>query len=268
MSRLLRTVLAGALGVVALASLAGCALLTGSARPDADAAVTQLVRDMSHRRADDIDGWARLAEEASDGHGASIVLIGITAQTADVSTDPLGTLSFRVEATRSNTGLWSAGTASFTACYAVDFTRYGPVDHERAGRAASPIRTIECPDTVVEATPAPDTSPVFVVPADAADVILAVVAEAPAAAASGDLVDAIESRLTAPSGPYERLAPIDVVRISDGSIGAAMGTESTCVLVRRVGEVTEQVHAPRVYLQPGELGCRGTTALGDLRPPH
>lgn len=179
MSRLLRIVLVGVLEVVALASLSGCALLTGSARPVADA-----------------------------------------------------------------------------------------VDHERWGRAASPIRTIECPDTAAEATPAPDTSPVFVVPADAADVILAVVADAPAAAASGDLVDAIESRLTAPCGSYERLAPIDVVRISDGSIGAAMGTESTCVLVRRVGEVTEQVHAPRVYLQPGELGCRGTTALGDLRPPH
>ncbi|MFC0705294.1 hypothetical protein [Cellulomonas uda] len=32
--------------------------------------------------------------------------------------------------------------------------------------------------------------------------------------------------------------------------------------------VVRDVHVPRVYLQPGELGCYADTAFADLRPPH
>ncbi|EXJ50649.1 MULTISPECIES: hypothetical protein [unclassified Microbacterium] len=104
-------------------------------------------------------------------------------------------------------------------------------------------------------------------PEGAADAILAVVADASATVSTSELESAILARLTAPTGPYEQLAPLEVVRTADGAIGASMGTERRCVLVRRV-DGTERVYAPRVYLQPGELGCRGTTARSDLRPPH
>ncbi|GAA4064327.1 hypothetical protein GCM10023065_14570 [Microbacterium laevaniformans] len=155
------------------------------------------------------------------GDRSAITLIGITPQTAQNPIDPLGTLSFRVEMTARRTGMWSAETVSSTSCYAVDFTRYGPVANDRPW---SDPRTVRA--------------------------------------------SAILARLTAPTGPYEQLAPLEVVRTADGAIGASMGTERRCVLVRRVDGVTERVYAPRVYLLPGELGCRGTTARSDLRPPH
>lgn len=261
-----------AVSVVSLALLSGCAIIEegtrGSARHLTRDAVTQLVRDISHRRADDIDQWAILAETADSRYGAVITLIDITPRTAHEPTDPLGTLSFRSEATVSNRGLWSGGTESSTACYAVDFTRYGPLDHARLGQASSPVRGIPCPDETTAVTPPPDTTTVLVTPEGAADVIITALSEAPEEVLVSDLRRTIESRLTPPTGPYERLAPVDVMRADDGSIGVAMGDTARCVLVRRAGAVAEQVHAPRVLLQRGELGCRGATALSDLRPPH
>lgn len=254
-------------GVISLVLLVGCAAHENAADAAARDAVAWLIREISPRQAPDIDGWARLAAEAT-GDQSAITLIGITPQTAQKPIDPLGTLSFRVEMTARNTGMWSAETVSSTSCYAVDFTRYGAVAHDQPGSDRSPARRIDCPDGATAVTAPPDTSPVFVVPEEAADAILAVVGDASATASTSELESAILARLTPPTGPYEQLAPVEVVRTADGAIGASMGTEKTCVLVRRVDGVTERVYAPRVYLQPGELGCRGTTALSDLRPPH
>lgn len=263
-SRMIGSAVAGAASVVLLA---GCAAPENPADAAARDAVAWLVGEISPRQASDIDGWARLATEAT-GDRSTITLIGITPQTAQEPIDPLGTLSFRVEMTARSTDMWSADTVSSTSCYAVDFTRYGAVAHERPWGAPSPVRTIDCPDGAAAVTAPPDTSPVFVVPEEAADAILAVVGDASATASTSELESAILARLTPPTGPYEHLAPLEVVRTADGALGASMGAESRCVLVRRVDGVTERVYAPRVYLQPGELGCRGTTALSDLRPPH
>ena len=203
-SRMIGRAAAGAIAVIVLT---GCAAHENAADAAARDAVADLIGEISHRQAPDIDGWARLAAQAT-GDRSAITLIGITPQTAQNPIDPLGTLSFRVEMTARRTGMWSAETVSSTSCYAVDFTRYGPVENDRPW---SDPRTV--------------------------------------------LAIAILARLTAPTGPYEQLAPLEVVRTADGAIGASNG-------------VTERVYAPRVYLQPGELGCRGTTARSDLRPPH
>lgn len=48
-----------------------------------------------------------------------------------------------------------------------------------------------------------------------------------------------------------------------------MGGSNDCVLVVRVDGVVEDVHVPKVYPQPGELGCDPWTALaGDPSPLH
>lgn len=263
-SRMIGSAAAGAISVILLT---GCVAHENAADAAARDAVAGLIGEISHRQASDIDGWARLAAQAA-GDRSEITLIGIAPQTAQKPIDPLGTLSFRVEMTARSTGMWSAETVSSTPCYAVDFTRYGPVAQDRPWSDPPSVRTIDCPDGARSVTPPPDTSPVFVVPEGAADAILAVVADASATDPTSELESSILARLSPPTGPYEHLAPLEVVRTADGAIGASMGTERRCVLVRRVDGVTERVYAPRVYLQPGELGCRGTTALSDLRPPH
>lgn len=254
------------------ASLGAAVLLSGcKAAPPGDEttrhAVAELARDIAHRRTDDIDQWARYAQRASRGHAAGLTLIGIEPRPGAARGEVVGTLTFLSEATRRG-GLFGAETDALSACYAVDFTAYGPVDARRTWGDTSLVRDVTCPDDASEVVPPPDTSPVFVVPAEAEEVVRDVVAAASADLTADDIAAAVTARLPVPTGPYERLAAVDVHRSADGSIGVAMGDSERCLLVRRIGDVTERVHAPRVLLQPGEFGCRGDTALRDLRPPH
>ena len=84
--------------------------------------------------------------------------------------------------------------------------------------------------------------------------------------------DRVVAGVTALLEPHANgVTPLAAVtaKIQDGSVAVATGDGDDRVLVARGRDgVVRDVHVPRVYLQPGELGCYADTAFADLRPPH
>jgi len=250
------------------AVLSGCAVAESTAHSSSRGSVAQLVRDIAHRRADDIDQWARYAENANYGYAAQITLVGIHPHEAAELTDTLGTLEFRAVSHIENMGLFAAQSQEYTGCYRVDFTRYGPEATSGGWGDRDLVDEFDCPDDVAAVAPPEDTSTVYVIPDGAEQVVSAALADAAAGATAAGIADGIRAQLAVPAGEREAAFPVDVVVTADGSIGVAMGDADDCLLVQRVDGVVATVSAPRVYLQPGELGCRAGTALADLTPPH
>lgn len=60
------------------------------------------------------------------------------------------------------------------------------------------------------------------------------------------------------------------VAVEGTLVGVAIGRDpKDCVLVALVRGEAVDVHVPSIYLEPGELGCQGKTALhGDVAAPH
>jgi len=266
MSRLATVCLSAGLVLV----LSGCGVVESSGASSTRGAVAQLVRDIDHRRADDIDAWARYAENANYGYGAKITLIGIRHGDGDELGDVLGTLEFASEATIHNVGLFAAGTIHHQACYAVDFSYYGVESIGRGDYGDRDLtREIDCPDPIVAVAAPPDTAPVYVVPEGTEELVVAVLAAAGPHPDAEDIRLRIAAGLRAPTGEREVAYEPQVEVTADGAIGFAMGHARDCLLVRRVGDDVARVYPPRVYLQEGEMGCYPGTALAeDLRPPH
>lgn len=183
--------------------------------------------------------------------------------------DVIGYLTFAVIApdSRNHEGFfaapddWDPGPY----CIRVPFSHWGIAGEFGTTEGFEPVR---CPDEIVAADPGPPSYPV--VPANAHEAVQEVLSSldpahpgdpAEIAAAVTALLDPVQDGAT-------RAEPS--VAVEDGLVGVAIGRDPTdCVLLALArGEVVD-VHVPSVYLQPGELGCQGTTALhGDIPAPH
>jgi hypothetical protein len=237
--------------------------------------VAELARAISDERPDDINGFAREAALRGEGGAGSnshdARLIGIEPFEPDTINDPLGRLTFAVEidlhpVTRDD-------PATLTNCFQVEFDYYGYTgDRGLAGADDPAIVGVDCPADPVTVVPPPDTSEHPVVPDNAEAVIMDVLSALPADVPpdADQVTESIRSRLDLPTGEFEVLADVGV-QVEGADVGVAMGDTDSCVLFLRSDGVVEQLHVPRVLLQPGEYGCRPSTALVDadqLRSPH
>ncbi|WP_353807270.1 hypothetical protein [Agromyces sp. SYSU T00194] len=255
---------------VALApALAGCAAASSAARDAASqaaarAAAADLARGLYRHGTDTIDDYARWAD--ADTAGGSIELIGTDAYAGAVHGEPFGALRFRVTLRPSGQG------APYVACFASEFDYWGVVTPGRSGwdddRAVA--RDVDCPPDATRIEPPEDTRTVYVVPDGTEELVVEVLAAAPASPSADEVVAEVRERMPRPTGEREAaFAPAAVVR--DGEIGFAMGDADDCLLVRRDARGVQVLRVPRVRLLPGELGCGPDTALAPdelLSPPH
>ncbi len=217
---------------------------------------------------DSLEDFARAAR------GLGLTVVAMAAQERTRADDVIGTLTFSVlldESTAPQGGgliaapEWDPGPY----CLRVPFDHYGK--HGEFGTADG-IDLVGCPaDATAVALPADDVVRVAPNAREAAHQVL------DALPASGlpteDRIAAQVTALLAPpdaTNPDLRVTTAAPVVVVDGDhVGIAMGGPDDCVLVKRDGGVVSDVYAPDVYLQPGELGCTGWTALSDdLEPPH
>lgn len=215
-----------------------------------------------------IEDFARAA-----GH-LGLTVVDVERQDATQGTDVLGHLSFSVLLDESSApaagGLltapeWDPGPY----CFRVAFDGYGK--HGEFGTADG-VHLVACPD---DATPValPPQEVVRAAP-NAAEAARQVLDALPASGLPSE--DEIAAEVTALLAPPDATNPdlhvstaAPSVVVDGDDVGIAMGGPDDCVLVKRSGGVVSDVYAPAVYLQPGELGCVGGTALvDDLRPPH
>ena len=248
-----------------ITGLAGCGVLLGSGEKDAEDFVVRLLRTTAmNSYTADIDDFARAAVNAS----GPVQLIGIGRADPD-EMEVLGTLTFMVLLPEDKNPPPFAPSESERDrgpyCYEVVFDQYGA--HGEFGTADG-MTHIDCPEDAAPLTPPASDLPV--VADNAREAAHEVLAGLPASGlpSTDEIADQVTALLDdAPVGgpPVAEVS----VAIDGADVGVAMGGADDCVLVaRRNGEVVD-VHAPSVYLQVGELGCRPYTALSDdLRPPH
>jgi hypothetical protein len=253
--------------------VSGCAVVSGDAslRSEARQAVRDVARAADAGVTSDLDEWTRRIWTATEnGRGASVELIGVEALGAADLLDRVGRFSFAVTVVHENVGFFSGETRRLTACFRVDFSGYGPVgsDGRTSYEADEVVADAACPDPIAPVVPPVDESIVSVIPDDAEEVVIEVLTTADDAADAAQIEQRVSAEMSAPSGVREVAFEPEAFVDDAGDIGFAMGDAGTCLLVRRLDGVVERVYAPSVYLQPGELGCRATTALADLRPPH
>lgn len=259
---------AGILGAVTLgAGLTGCSGSSVDTRAEqtAQEQVIGLLNTVAmNSRRDEIEDFARAAE------GRATTVVAVEPAEAEEYTDVFGWLTFRVlldDPRYTETGgflpapEWDPGPY----CFRVAFDSYGK--HGEFGTADG-VRLVECPAGSAPVDLLADE--VTAVAANAREAAHEVLDGLPATGlpAEDDIAAHVGALLDPPDAENVTLAaPSAAVDGSD--VGIAMGGPDDCVLVARVdGEVID-VYAPRVYLQPGELGCGPWTALAeDLRPPH
>ncbi|TBN57204.1 hypothetical protein EYE40_07215 [Glaciihabitans arcticus] len=248
--------------------LTGCASSpTAEPAPQALAArerVAELASDLSQQNRDDINFVARAATEIIP---ADLTMIGITSTPAASLGDVFGSLQFLSPAVTDTTVYPAEELGPF--CFSVDFTFYGATDTLSGWDGPEGIATIDCPDDAAAVTPPIDETVYPVIAANAFEAASSVLASLGSTLPSEESVAAsIAALLEAPEGEFSTAAPPSV-EIKDGEVGVAMGDENDCVLLRLADGVVEQLYAAPVLLQPGELGCQGSTALyPDLSSPH
>ncbi len=170
-------------------------------------------------------------------------------------------------------GLWPDQWDPGPYCFRVAFDEHGKVGEPGTPDGAA---LVDCPADAAPVTlPPDDTPPVTPPPSgdpvaapEARDAAHEVLVTLPA----GDAPDAddVAARINEalPAAHDGRPVAQATVFVDDADVGVAMGDADDCVLVARIGGEVRDVYPPPVYLQPGELGCTGSTALSDLRPPH
>lgn len=263
-----RVVAVALLTGVITGSTAGCA---GTIDPGdreahraARAAVAETARDLDRARTDLIDDYARWA--VADIQGTNVELIGYEAYEGAAHADPVGALRFRSTVQSSEYG------DPHVACFESEFDFWGVATEEFDDWSddEAVARDIPCPPDAAPVPPPVDTHTVYVVPEGAEELVVDVLAEAPAAASAPEIVAELVERMPQPTG--EREAPFTPQAVVDGDrIGVAMGDAGACLLVTRTADGVEVLHVPSVLLQPGELGCSPDTALRpveQLRSPH
>lgn len=211
-----------------------------------------------------IEDYARLADEQL-ARTNRVQVVGYEAYPDARAGEPVGVLQFRSFVA----GSW-LGEDQYVACFASEFDSRGVVDGATRGDRAV-ARDIDCPTDAREIEPPVDTSTVYVVPEGTEAVVIEVLEQAPPEVSADEIVALVSERMPQPSGEFE-VAFDPAAVIVDGEIGFAMGSGGDCLLVKRTAdEGVVVVTAPSILLEPGELGCRPTTALlpaDDLRPPH
>lgn len=260
---------AGLTGCGGPGSVPGAGSLSAKA---AQTRVTELVQHASKHNQDDINGFAR----ATAGLGAeeSVALIKIEETDAKQLVDTYGWLTFAVKPDgETPDGETPDGRASDQAdgpyCFRVGFNYYGKSLGEWG--TSEGVDQVHCPDSTDPVTPPRDESIRRVVPDNARQVARDVLSQLPAGT---DLpaTDEIAAQVASLLGPVDgdfTVAAEPSVFIEGSDVGIGLGGVDDCVLVSRVDGVVGDVYPPRVYLQPGELGCTASTALShNLRAPH
>lgn len=257
-----RTRLAAAAALAATVVLTGCASPTDLGEEVASDAVQGLLAPaVFHSYAPDVVEFAEHVQGATQDTG--IVMFAVEEGDAAARDDgeAIGwiSLGLTVSDTRAPTGYWDSEREQDPGpyCYRVAFDHWGVDD----------IRGTDCPERLV-AVPAPPSERPEVA-TNAEDAVWSVLSALPADLPSGST---IAQRVTAALEPHANgvtpLAEV-TVEVQDGVVAVATGDDDDCVLVARYADgVVEDVYVPSVYLMPGELGCRASTAFADLRPPH
>ncbi|RWZ55105.1 hypothetical protein ELQ92_15910 [Labedella populi] len=256
-----RVVTIGSIAATAAVSvllLAGC-----SAGPGTDGtreAVHLGVRAIPVTTSDDMDDFALAASRVNRGG----TLIDVDVVEGAKRGDVIGTLYYQVGVPRAEF-MGAATGEQLYACYSVEFDFWGPrgdFNHY------SYLHEYPCPTE--GAIPAIDLETDYgketrILPApNAADAAIEVLQQLPTEPGDPALIGGAIAALFDASGstswlPVENAPPRVVV--NGGDVGVAMGDENECVLVARVGGVTEQKSIAPVKLRPGELGCAPESAL-------
>jgi len=262
--------------VAVVLALGGCALPgSDQSGPDqsgpdpsaiARAAVEETLHPIAYDRYDDISFAARAAATAIET--SSLQLIAIDAVEPQALGDTFGSLSFSLP------GSVVTDAAGLTRdvgpfCFRVDFSFYGA--EELDGVVVT--EQFDCPADAAAVTPPADDTVYPVIAENAREAMRSVLEQVAASGESpstGEVADRIRALLVAPASELQTLAEPDVAERA-GDIGVAIAAGGDCVLVSLVGGTVADVYPPAVLLQPGELGCAGSTAIADpesLRSPH
>lgn len=253
----------GAVGSAAIVGAISVVLLVGCAGPGTEGTreVVHLgVRAIPVTTSDDMDDFAIAASRVN--RGGTLIDVDVV-EGADRG-DVIGTLYYQVGVPRAEFMGAQTGEQLY-ACYSVDFDFWGPRGdfagysylHEYPCPTEGPIPAID-----LETDDGKETR---IVPApNAADAAVEVLQQLPGEPGDPTLIGEAIAALFAASGstswlPVENASPRVVV--DGGDVGVAMGDENECVLVARVGGVTEQKAIAPVKLQAGELGCAPESAL-------
>jgi len=211
-----------------------------------------------------IEDFARIGDRR-----AGIDVVGVEERESAEYTDTFGWLTFRVSAgDPPETGGLIAADSDWDPgpyCFRVPFDHYGK--HGEFGTADG-VRPVGCPEgaEAVELPPAESVE----VAGNASDAVHEVLEALPVSGlpSEDEIAAQVAALLDEPDAEHVTTAPPSAV-VDGSDVGIAMGGPDDCVLVKRVDGVVTDVHAPWVYLQPGELGCTAWTALAeDLSPPH
>ncbi|MEE6272755.1 hypothetical protein [Georgenia wangjunii] len=260
--RLLARYVISALAAVGAAALVGCSSPASLGEEYARSSIDNLLAPtVFHSHAYDVVQFAERVQAATEGSG--IVMLGVEEVDADmhVAGEAIGwiTLGLTVPDTRAPRGYWDAPAEQDPGphCFRVAFDNWG-VDG---------VRGVDCPDELVAVPAPPSQRPRVAVNAEEAvrSALSALPDDLPPEA---DVVAAVTALLEPHPNGVTPLAEV-TASIEGRTVAVATGDDDDCVLVARseTGEVHD-VYVPSIYLKPGELGCRASTAFADLRPPH
>lgn len=263
--RLLARSVTSVLAAVGLVALAGCSSPTSLGKEAARDSIDYLLAPTDfHSHAHDIVQFAEHTQAATEHTGVIMVDVE-AADEQDMDSrrrKPIGwiTLGLTVSDTRAPRGMWypSAEQDPGPHCFRVAFDNWGVKD----------VRGVDCPDGELVAVPAPPSQRPRIA-ANAEEAVWSALTALPDDLPSeADLVAAVTALLEPHANGVTPLAEV-TASIEGQAVAVATGDDDDCVLVMRSssGEVRD-VHVPPIYLKPGELGCRATTAFADLRPPH
>jgi hypothetical protein len=239
-----------------IVGLLGCVLVLGgvsacavggpprSAETDHVAGIVALAIDFP--RQDDAVGYARAAAATLAGQDGRLSVVGVSEKRI--------VLRVHLEAYDDTTSFsFDRHEPEVFTCYDLEVGVSGVSEPERRS----------CPPG---ATPValPPPPPVMEIPAGADAVVRSVLRRR-----SSSAVDAVVRRRL-PGPAHGTLAPEVRVAARGGDLGVSVRGEDGCLLGSRVGGTVLVWRPSAVRVQPGELSCDPTTALGRLgiHPPH
>ncbi|HET6167151.1 MAG TPA: hypothetical protein VFE07_10010 [Marmoricola sp.] len=222
--------------------------------------VAQVVSDaISYPRQDSAAGFARAANDTAAARDGRLVVIGMHELKATANEDAIARLTFRVHLTGSDAGF--GNEPSITACYSVQFNRYGVM--------GSPTR-IDCP-VDADAVPVPPAPAKAQVPVGSDEVVRAALRHAARPAVQHDVEAEIVRRAgRLVTNPSTSLGPEVAVVVRGDDVAVALTGDDDCLLGRRVAGRVEVWYPPSATVEPGEYSCSADSALvgAAMAAPH